>query len=162
MLGALGLAVMAAGAPVVSVTVEGAATDVSRYLAITAGRPLDPAQVRRTVELLHATGAYEDVVVEEVTVPGGAAVTVRLLPAPLLAGVVVEGDAVVSPEAARGVARLRRGVPLGPVRLETAARDVRGSPHARRSARRRPAARAARPGGSRRQPVRSRHAATRR
>jgi outer membrane protein insertion porin family len=144
MLGALGLALMssvapevnsvapllsdrsaiAGGAPVVSVTVDGAASDVSRYLAIEAGRPLDPAQVRRTVELLHATGAYEDVVVEEADAPGGTAVTIRLLAAPLMTEVVVEGDAVLSPDQIRDVARLRRGEPLWPERLEAAARDV--------------------------------------
>jgi len=124
MLGALGLALMAAGGPVVSVTVEGAASDVSRYLAIEAGRPLDPAQVRRTVELLHATGAYEDVVVEEADAPGGSAVTVRLVAAPLMTEVVVEGDKVASPREIRDIARLRRGEPLWPERLEGAARDV--------------------------------------
>ena len=124
MLGALGMALLAAGPPVVSVTVEGASSDVSRYLAIAAGRPLDPARARRTVELLHATGAYEDVVVEETDVAGGVAVTVRVVPAPLMAAVVVEGDAVVSPDDVREMTRLRRGEPLWPARLETAARDV--------------------------------------
>ena len=129
MLGALGLALLGFAAPevtapVVSVTVEGAAGDVSRYLAIPTGRPLDPAQVRRTVELLHATGAYEDVVVEEKDAPGGAAVTIRLRPAPLMTAAVVEGDAVVAADDVRQVTRLRRGEPLWPERLETAARDV--------------------------------------
>jgi outer membrane protein insertion porin family len=125
MLGALGVvALMAACAPVVSVAVEGAASDVSRYVAIEAGRPLDPEQVRLTVELLHATGAYEDVVVEEEEAPGGTAVTVRLLPAPLLTEAVVEGNAIVSPEEVRDVTRLRRGEPLWPERLESAARDL--------------------------------------
>ena len=124
MLVALGLAVMAAGEPVVSITVEGAASDVSRYLAIEAGRPLDPAQARRTVELLHATGAYEDVVVEESDAPGGLAVTIRLVAAPLLTEVEVEGDKVASPDEIRAIARLRRGEPLWPERLEGAARDV--------------------------------------
>ena len=124
MLGALGLALMAAGSPVVSVTVEGAASDVSRYLAIQTGRPLDPAQVRRTVELLHATGAYEDVVVEEADAPGGKAVTVRLVAAPLMTEVVVEGDKIASPHEIRDIARLRMGEPLWPERLEGAARDV--------------------------------------
>jgi outer membrane protein insertion porin family len=124
MLGPLGLALMAAGAPVVSLTVEGAASDVSRYVAIAVGRPLDPAEVRRTVELLHATGAYEDVVVEEADAPGGKAVTVRLVAAPLMTEVVVEGDGVVAPREVREVARLRAGEPLWPERLEAAARDV--------------------------------------
>jgi outer membrane protein insertion porin family len=124
MLGALGLALLAAGAPVVSITVEGAGAEVSRYLAIEAGRPLDPAQVRRTVELLHATGAYEDVVVEEDDAPGGKAITIRLVAAPLMTEVVVEGDAVASPSEIRDTARLRAGEPLWPERLESAARDV--------------------------------------
>ncbi len=124
MLGALAVAVLAAGAPVVSVSIEGGGPEAARYLAIDTGRPLDPAQVRRTVELLHATGAYEDIVVEETDVPGGAAVTVRLRPAPLLTGVVVEGDAVLSADDVRAAARLRRGEALWPQRLESAARDV--------------------------------------
>jgi len=124
LLGALGLALMAVGGPVVSVTVEGAATDVSRYLAIATGRPLDPAQVRLTVELLHATGAYEDVMVVEEDAPGGSAVTVRLVPAPSMTEVVVEGDSIVSADDIRDIARLPRGEALWPERLETAARDV--------------------------------------
>ena len=124
MLGVLGLALLAAGAPVVSVTVKGAGSDVSRYLAIETGRPLDAAQVRRTVELLHATGAYEDVIVEEADVAGGSAVTVRLVAAPLLTDVVMEGDPVASAGEVRAAARLRRGEALWPERLESAARDV--------------------------------------
>ena len=124
LLGALGLVLMAVGGPVVSLTVEGAATDVSRYLAIATGRPLDPAQVRLTVELLHATGAYEDVMVEEEDAPGGSAVTVRLVPAPSMTEVVVEGDSIVSADDIRDIARLPRGEALWPERLETAARDV--------------------------------------
>ena len=109
----------------VSVTVEGAGSDVSRYLAIETGRPLDPAQVRRTVELLHATGAYEDVVVEEDDAPGGKAITIRLVAAPLLTEVVVEGDArrLAAARSARSRA-CAPGEPLWPERLESAARDV--------------------------------------
>jgi outer membrane protein insertion porin family len=109
---------------VVSLAVEGTGADVSRYLAIERGAPLDPARVRRTVELLHATGAYEDVVVLADDVAGGVAVTVRLVPAPLLAGVAVDGHAVVTAEEARRVTRLRDGEPLWSDRLERAARDL--------------------------------------
>ena len=80
MLGALGVVALlaAGGAGGLGARWKAPTADVSRYVAIEAGRPLDPEQVRRTVELLHATGAYEDVVVEEEDAPGGSAVTVRL------------------------------------------------------------------------------------
>jgi len=124
MLAALAVALAVAAPPVISVAVEGTTADVSRYLDIGLGRPLDPAQVRRTVELLHATGAYEDIVVEETDAAGGSAVTIRVLPAPLMTAVVVEGDAIVSPDDIRDATRLRRGEPLWDERLETAARDA--------------------------------------
>ena len=113
-------------APVASIAIvpEAAAADASRYLALTPGRPLDPAEVRRTVELLHATGAYEDVIVETADAPGGIALTLRLVAAPLLVGVEVEGDAVLSAAEARQASRLRDHEPLWTERLETAARDV--------------------------------------
>ena len=96
----------------------------SRYLAWRPGRPLDPAEVRRTVELLHATGAYEDVIVEAADAPGGIALTLRLVAAPLLAAVVVEGDAVLSADEAREASRLRDQELLWTERLAEAARDV--------------------------------------
>ena len=121
-------AALAAGEPpVVAVGVVSAAPgaeSVARYLEIAIGRPLDPEAVRRTVELLHATGAYEDVVVETAPAAGGIAVTVRLLPAPLLASVTVEGDTVIDADEVRRAARLREKEPLWAERLEAAARDV--------------------------------------
>ena len=123
---AAALAATEAGAPITSVSVVPAAlaADASRYLALRPGRPLDPAEVRRTVELLHATGLYEDVLVESASAPGGIALTVRLVAAPLLAAVEVEGDRVLSEAEVRRASRLRDQEPLWKERLDAAARDV--------------------------------------
>ncbi|HEX6739866.1 MAG TPA: POTRA domain-containing protein, partial [Vicinamibacteria bacterium] len=80
--------------------------------------------VRHVVELLHATGRYADVVVSAEPEGAGVAIAFRLLPAPLLAEVVVEGDAVLKPSRVRRLARLRTGEPLWPARLERAAQQI--------------------------------------
>jgi outer membrane protein insertion porin family len=99
---------------------------LERFVALVPGRPIDRGAVRRAVELLFATGRFEDVVVEvrrEAGAPG-VEVVFRPRPAPLLVSVRVEGERVLSPSAARRIARLRPGEPLWPSRLERAARDV--------------------------------------
>ncbi len=90
------------------------------------GRPLDREAIRRAVELIFATGRFEDVRVELVRDGPGPGVTVvfRPVPAPLLVRVHVLGDRVLSPRALARVARLRPGEPLWPARLERAGRDV--------------------------------------
>ena len=108
------------------------------FVALTPGQPLDREAVRRAVELMFATGRFEDVSVELVRDDQGRGVTVvfRPVPAPLLAAVRVEGDLVLTPGALARIARLRPGEPLWPSRLERAARDValalarRGMPEA--------------------------------
>jgi outer membrane protein insertion porin family len=108
------------------------------FVALTPGQPLDREAVRRAVELMFATGRFEDVPVELVRDEQGRGVTVvfRPLPAPLLAAVRVEGDRVLSAGALARIARLRPGEPLWRSRLERAARDVglalarRGMPEA--------------------------------
>jgi outer membrane protein insertion porin family len=108
------------------------------FVALTPGQPLDREAVRRAVELMFATGRFEDVPVELVRDEQGRGVTVvfRPLPAPLLAAVRVAGDRVLSAGALARIARLRPGEPLWPSRLERAARDVglalarRGMPEA--------------------------------
>jgi outer membrane protein assembly factor BamA len=94
-------------------------------VGVVVGQPLDPAEVRRTVELMFATGRFEDVTAEAVR-DGDAGVTVvfRPRPAPLFVSARVEGDLVLSARAVRRIARLRPGEPLWPARLERAARDV--------------------------------------
>jgi outer membrane protein assembly factor BamA len=96
------------------------------FVGLVPGRPLDPEAVRRTVELMFATGRYEDVVVDVVREPGRAGVDVvfRPRPAPLLVEVRVEGDRVVSARQAARIARLHPGDPLWPSRLERAAQAI--------------------------------------
>ncbi len=121
--------------------VEIEARDAERlraFVALAPGQPLDREAVRRGVELMLATGRFEDVPVELVRDEQGRGVTVvfRPLPAPLLVAVRVEGDRVLSARALTRIARLRRGEPLWPARLERAGRDValalarRGMPEA--------------------------------
>src|SRR5260370_5609795 len=94
------------------------------YVSLVPGQPLDQAAVRRSVELLYATGEFEDVVVEAETGPGGADVVFHTRPAPLFAAVRVEGDRILSPSALRRLSRLRPGEPLWPMRLERAGREA--------------------------------------
>ena len=93
---------------------------------VVTGRPLDREAVRRAVELIFATGRFEDVRVElERSAPGeGVTVVFRPRPAPLLRAVLVAGDRVLSPRGIARLARLRPGEPLWPSRLERAGRDV--------------------------------------
>lgn len=125
----LGLVIGAGGAAVAqervaSVTLdlpEPRATAFRHYLTIQAGDILEPAAVRRSVELLFATGHFEDVSVEASHTEKGIDVVFRPIPAPLLRRVRVEGDKVLSAGAVRRFARLRDGEPLWPARLESAA-----------------------------------------
>jgi outer membrane protein insertion porin family len=113
--------------PVRGVRVEGQdAARLAPFVGIVPGEPLDHEAVRRAVELIFATGRYEDVRVELVRQPGEAGVDVvfRPVPAPLLVSVRVEGDKVISPGAAGRAARLRPDEPLWPARLDRAGRDL--------------------------------------
>jgi outer membrane protein assembly factor BamA len=96
------------------------------FVGLVPGRALDREAVRRAVELIFATGRFEDVVVELHREEGeeGVEVVFRPRPAPLLTGVRVQGDHVLSPSRAARAARLRPGEPLWPSRLERAARDI--------------------------------------
>jgi outer membrane protein assembly factor BamA len=96
------------------------------FVGLVPGRPLDREALRRAVELMFATGRFEDVAVELVRADGadGVEVVFRPRPAPLLVAVRVEGDRVIGPSAAMRTARLRAKEPLWPARLERAARDI--------------------------------------
>ncbi len=96
------------------------------FVGLVPGQPLDREAVRRSVELMFATGRFEDVLVELRRSEGedGVEVVFRPLPAPLLVAVRVEGDPVLSPASARTIARLRPAEPLWPARIERAARDL--------------------------------------
>ena len=110
-----------------AVRVEAAPKEgLEAFVGLVAGRPLDREVVRRAVELMFATGRYEDVLVELRRQEGedGIEVVFRPRPAPLLVAVRVVGDHVVSAGSARRSARLRAGEPLWPSRLERAARDI--------------------------------------
>jgi outer membrane protein insertion porin family len=96
-----------------------------RLIGLAPGRPLDREAVRRAVELLFATGRFEDVpvyVIRDGT--PGVAVVFRPRPAPLLVAVRVEGASPLSARGVRRAARLVSGEALWPARLERAGRDV--------------------------------------
>jgi outer membrane protein assembly complex protein YaeT len=99
---------------------------LERFVDVEPGLPLDPEAVRRTVELLYATGQFEDVRVEIERSEGadGVSVVVRPVPAPLLVDVRVEGDRVLRAGALRRITRLRRGEPLWASRRERAGHDA--------------------------------------
>jgi outer membrane protein insertion porin family len=107
---------------IVSVRIDARhAANLQRYVEVRAGGLFDPAAIRRDVERLYATGAFEDVVVESHPASGGVELVLRPVPAPLLGAVVVEGDRVLSPGDLLRIARLRRGEALWPPRLDKAA-----------------------------------------
>ena len=116
----------ASGELVRAVRVERDRERLLPFVAMAPGQLFDPEAVRRSVELIFATGRYEDVRVELVrdTARPGVEVVFRPLLAPLLVKVEIAGDRVLSAGAARRAARLRPGEPLWPARLERAGRDV--------------------------------------
>jgi len=121
------LATSLEGQPVGSVRIDApaaVAARLSRYLELTPGEPLHASQVRHIVELFHATGEFQDVVVEVRRGEAGLELVFRPVPAPLLASVRVQGDRVLSPGKLRSLSRLRPGEPLWPTRLDDAARDA--------------------------------------
>ena len=99
---------------------------LGRFVSLVPGRPLDPEAVRRTIELMYATGEFEDVRVriEREGSDEGVTVVIRPIPAPLLVEVRVEGDHALSAGAVRKITRLREGEPLWASRLDRAGRDV--------------------------------------
>jgi outer membrane protein insertion porin family len=110
-----------------AVRVEAAPKEgLEAFVGLLSGRPLDREAVRRAVELMFATGRFEDVLVELRRAEGedGVEVVFRPILAPLLVAVRIEGDPVISAGSARSIARLRAGEPLWPSRLERAARDI--------------------------------------
>jgi outer membrane protein insertion porin family len=115
------------GEPVHVVRIEATDPDrLERFVHIRPGLPLDPEAVRRTVELLHATGQFEDVRVEieRAGDDGRLTVVVRPCPAPLLMDARVEGDHVLSARTLRRITRLRQGQPLWASRREQAGREA--------------------------------------
>lgn len=118
---------LAAGPPLAAVRIVAPEDEIAqarRYVALRPGDPLDPEAVRRDVRHLHATGRYEDVVVESVDTPAGPELVFRLAVVARLRDVVIEGTPVISARTVRRVSRLRPGEALWPIRLDAAARDV--------------------------------------
>ncbi|MGE0452888.1 MAG: BamA/TamA family outer membrane protein [Vicinamibacteria bacterium] len=100
------------------------AAALERYLSVRAGAPFDPAQARRSVSLLFATGRFADVAVLAQPVADGLEVVFRPTPAPRMTALVLEGDRVLDEKQLLRASRLSWGEPLWPARLEEAARDV--------------------------------------
>src|SRR5262249_46824428 len=110
-----------------SVTIVAPPAELPRlapYVELKRGDALDPAAIRHSVELLYATGRFEDVVVEASPAADGVALSFRPVPAPLFAAVRLDGDAVLKPGDLRRIARLRLAEPLWPERLERASQAV--------------------------------------
>jgi len=125
LLGAQGSPVPPGGADLVSrVRVEARDPEsLERFVQIEVGQPFDPEATRRTVELIYATGRFEDVRVEvESEGRGGVSVLIRALTAPLLVEARVAGDRVLSAGALLRITRLRKGEPLWASRREQAGR----------------------------------------
>jgi len=97
---------------------------LERYVEIVPGDPFDAAAVRHAVELLHATGDFEDVVVEAVSADEGMELTFRPVLAPLLRVIEVEGHPRLPPRRVYEVTRLRAPEPLWSSRLDRAAQDL--------------------------------------
>ena len=115
------------GRVVTEVTIDAAGLDESGLRALVELRPGEPASreaVRHAVELLFATGRFQDVIVEETATDAGIALVFRPVPLPIMGGVAMEGDPVLRLEQVRDLSRLRDGEPLWPARLERAARDL--------------------------------------
>jgi outer membrane protein insertion porin family len=115
------------GATVTQVTLDLPAEDrlrFSPYIELHAGDALSRERIRHTVEVLYATGVFEDIRVEAERSGDGLDVVFRPLWAPLLRDVKVLGDRVLSPPAVKRTAKLRDQEPLFDLRLEKAARDV--------------------------------------
>jgi outer membrane protein insertion porin family len=115
------------GRPITQVTIDAAGLDESGLRALVEVRPGEPASreaIRHAVQLLFATGRFQDVVVEETTTEEGVALAFRPVPLPLMGRAVVEGDRALKLEKVLELSRLRSGEPLWPARLDRAARDV--------------------------------------
>lgn len=89
------------------------------------GAPCEPEAVRQAVELLFATGRYEDVRVLQSETEGGVSLVIEASPAPLLQDLLVLGAPPgLNAARVRKLTRLRAGEPLWPERLERAAQDL--------------------------------------
>jgi outer membrane protein assembly complex protein YaeT len=94
------------------------------YVTLEQGKPLSATEVRRSVELLVATGELEDVVVDSLPEAGGVAVVFRPIAAPRMTDLQLRGDRVIGAKQVRLLTRLRWDELLWQSRIDEAARDV--------------------------------------
>jgi outer membrane protein insertion porin family len=126
-LAVLSTAAPAPSRPVAAVEIDAPGEDASAlraFVELQPGDPWDAEVVRHAVELLYATGRYQDVVVETTETPEGVRLRIRPQRAPLLGAIALEGDRVLKLPEVQRRSRLQDGEPLWPARLEQAARDV--------------------------------------
>lgn len=117
----------AARSTVVGIEIEASDAEagrLARYVSMAPGSILEPEAIRRLVELVFATGQYEDVVVDTEPAPGGVRVIVRPRPAPLLTAIRIEGKSVLKGDVVRRVGGLREREALFPADLDQAARRL--------------------------------------
>ena len=122
------LAAQGGAAAVVSKVVVDAPVEererLARYSVIETGEPLDPEAVRRSVELIHATGLYSDVRVAIQIGPAGLEVIIRPIPTPRFARIQLPTTVPLTTGQVGEILRLRRGDILWLERVDQAARDV--------------------------------------
>lgn len=86
-----------------------AATEYRPLLVVQPGQPLDPRAVRRSIELLFATGKFSDVVVRAHPDAGGVIVEVECIPVAKVHHGVVTGNTVLSRKEVLTAAHLQEG-----------------------------------------------------
>jgi len=114
---------------VAAVRIDASPEDAARlahYVEIKPGDVLRQEAVRHAVELLFATGEFEDVLVEAhpAKVANGIELVFRPIGAPFLKAVEIVGDRLLKPSAILEITKLHPGEPLWSARLDQAAQDV--------------------------------------
>jgi outer membrane protein insertion porin family len=106
---------------------DAVARKVAPYVSFKPGERLSVQAIRETVELIHATGGFADVIVETEETDSGVEVSIRPLPAPRMAGVRVTGSKALSARSVQRIARLNDGEILWPTRIRRAVAAVEES-----------------------------------
>ncbi len=121
--------VAASGPPVREVTLAGdvgaaASAELAPLVAIRTGRPYDPAEGRKTLARLMATGDFAGAVIEQTRRPDGVALTIRLTRLLRLDGWRFAGNRHLEDRDLAGILTLRRGDPADPGRFKAYARAI--------------------------------------